>query len=65
MKEVKWCCVSERSGKPVYDFSTMANTEAHSRKKFMQGMDNFTWKAAKEKWGWDCVKVLVTIQKIG
>lgn len=64
MSEEKWCCVSENSGNPIYDFSTMANTATHSKKKFMDGMGNFTWKEAKDKYGWDCVKVLVTIQKI-
>lgn len=64
MKEQQWCCINKsRNGKPSFRQDTLSYTRKESIKKLI-GEGTLTWRQCKEKYGWKCVKITMTLEII-
>lgn len=66
MEQTKWCCVNYKfgsNGVPMILPESVRYKRTESIAWFIDGTNN-TWRYWKEKIGWQCIKVKVTIEVI-
>ena len=61
MEGTFWCCYNTRT--KVFDYTTIRRLRRDAIKEFVRDID-MTWKRSKEKYGWDAVKVTLTINHV-
>ena len=62
MDEIRWICIQENA-RPWFVERTLAYTRKESI-KLLIGEGTTTWRQCREKYGWRCVKVKLTITEI-
>lgn len=60
--QLMWCCFTVGVEPVRYDYTTLRHLKKDSISVFIKDM-GCSWDECKTKWGWDCGKVLLTIEK--